>query len=410
MPASAPAVARALDPAEFASLLGPLGPWDAGRRVAVAVSGGADSLCLALLAHGWGDATAFIVDHGLRCESASEASWVAAVLQAKGMPARIITLTQLRHGPGLAARARAARYTALAAACREAGLVDLLLGHHAADQAETVLMRRRSGSGPSGLAGMAAVAERRSIRLVRPLLAIAPERLRQTLRERAQGWVEDPSNADPQATRTRLRAELAGCPAPESGHRQARARADAEAAAAAELARRAMIHPAGFAVMSPGPIGSLALGMLVRALGGRTHLPPADASASLAAEPRPATLAGVRLLPAGRLGPGWLLVREAAALAPAVPLVDGAVWDGRFRAVGVANADCTLGAVGLDAARLRGISPWSAVVLATLPAIRRNNVLSAVPHLAYGPDAASLGHVRLRHAGLPVGGAPFVVF
>lgn len=410
--ASVRAVASALSAPEFAALLAPLGPWDGPRRVAVAVSGGADSLCLALLARGWGDPTAFIIDHGLRPEAAAEAAWTAATLQSKGIPARVITLNGLQRGPAMAARARTARYAALTAACREVGLVDLLLGHHAGDQAETILMRRRQGSGPAGLAGMAALTEHHSVRLVRPLLGTAPDRLRQTLRQVSQAWVEDPSNADPQATRSRLRAELAG-QTPDLGHDEAAARTVAEAAAAAELAHRAAIHPAGFAIVSPGPLSPAALGALLRAIGGHGYPPAPRAVAALAAGLRSATLAGVRLLPAGRLGPGWLLVREAAALAGPVPLADGAVWDRRFRVTGAVASGCTLGALGPDAAQFRRRCCWPSAILYGLPAIRCNNVLCVVPHLAYGLGIAKFGlemGMRLHHAGLPVAGEPFVAF
>ena len=131
-----------------------LGPFGPGRHVAVAVSGGADSMALAVLAAGWGRPLALVVDHGLRQASAAEAEATLRRLHERGIPARLLMLHGLRPGPALQARARAARYGALTAACEEAGLVDLLLGHHGGDQAETIAMRRAAGSGPAGLAGM----------------------------------------------------------------------------------------------------------------------------------------------------------------------------------------------------------------------------------------------------------------
>jgi tRNA(Ile)-lysidine synthase len=132
--------------------------------------------------------------------------------------------------------------------------------------------------------------------------------------------------------------------------------------------------------------------------------------AALAASPAPATLAGVRLLPAGRLGPGLLLVREAAAMAPPVPAASGVLWDGRFRLAGVttvtqggmpgamsrvmsrtlisAMSGATLGALGDDAARFRARDGLPSAVLRTLPALRVDGTLVAVPHLLY-PDAAA---------------------
>jgi tRNA(Ile)-lysidine synthase len=238
------------------------------------------------------------------------------------------------------------------------------------------------------------------------LLATAPGRLRATLRHRGQTWVEDPSNADLRSTRVRLRAELDG--AVLSARPEGLARAKAEMAAAAELAVRAAVYPEGFAVLSPGRIGAGALAMLLRSIGAQRYGAAPRSAATLAACLRPATLAGVRVLPAGRLGPGWLLVREEAAMQPPVVLADGAVWDGRFRATGRPDGAFTLGALGADAVRFRHTSPWPAAVLAGLPALRRNNMLSAVPHLAYVQFDSGLEQVSVHHAGAPVCGAPFM--
>jgi tRNA(Ile)-lysidine synthase len=385
-----------------------LGPWGGGRRVAVAVSGGADSLCLAWLAAGWGEALALVVDHGLRAESAAEAAWAAAALAGFGVPARVLRLDGLARGPGLAERARRARRAALLGACVEAGLADLLLGHHAGDQAETVLMRRLAGSGADGLAGMAAVAAHGPCRLLRPLLGVAPGRLRATLRQAGLGWVEDPSNRDPAALRTRLRERLAGSGEAAGLLAEARGfaqrRQAAEAACAAVLARVAVLRPEGFAVMAPGPWPAAALAAVLRTVGGRAYPVGAAAVARLAGAPRAATLGGVRLLPAGRLGPGWLLVREAAAMAAPVAAGRGAVWDGRFRVVGEGDAALTLGALGDDARQGAG-SGLPAAVRRTLPALRRDGRVVAVPHEA--DNGAWRGGVVFEPP-QPAAGTPFV--
>jgi tRNA(Ile)-lysidine synthase len=358
---------------------------------------------LALLARGWaqaqgGSVLGLVVDHGLRAESTAEAEQAVARLASRGIAGRLLTLTNLPRGSALAARARAARYRALTAACAEAGILHLLLGHHAADQAETVLIRELGGSGPDGLAGMSALVETPSLRLLRPLLDVPPERLRAVLRAGGLAWTEDPSNTDPAALRPRLRAlrrDRAGAgPATRAlvagAAAHAATRAAQEARIAAILAARVRIHADGFAVLSPGPLPASALAALLRTIAGAAF-PPAPASvAVLAAAPGPATLGGVRLLPAGRLGPGLLVVREPAAMAPAVEARPGAVWDGRFRVLpGATPADgVMLGPLGAEAAALRSYSALPSVVLVTLPALRRDGVLVAVPHLCYGFPAA----------------------
>jgi tRNA(Ile)-lysidine synthase len=380
-----------------------LGPWDAARRVAVAVSGGADSLALAILAQGWGDPVAWIVDHGLRPGSAAEAEATRATLAARRMPARVLRLHGLTPGPGVAARARAARYAAMTAACREAGLVDLLVGHHAGDQAETVLMRQRRGSGPIGLAGMAALVETDDIRLLRPLLGYAPGRLRAVVDGAGLVPVEDPTNHDPHFTRARLRREIGEdraallATAAENGA----TRTVAEARIAAEMAARVSLHPEGFAVLSPGPVGGNTLAAVLRSVSGRRW--PVSGGGELARAPRAATLAGVRIMPAGRLGQGWLLVREAAAMSPPVAAHRGAVWDGRFRVLSDVTG-AVIGGSGPDAARPRGGKALPRAVLDSMPTFRCDPTLSEVLHLNY--HALHAG--RVSAACLPAAGAPFL--
>lgn len=408
---------------EFAARMAPLGPFELAPLLATAVSGGADSMALALLADAWarardGSVLAMVVDHGLRQESAAEAALTIQQLAERGIASKAIRLTDLHRGPALAERARAARYAALRAACAGHGILHLLLGHHAADQAETVLMRRQGNSGPAGLAAMPALTEQTGLRLLRPLLGIPPVRLRATLLAAGLSWVEDPSNRDERALRTRLRASLddpdgtgpttaALCKAAQAAgiDRAARDQATAEI-----LAHRAAIHPEGFSLLSPGPIDPAALAALIQMIGGAPFPPPTRSIASLAAAPHPATLAGVRLLPAGRLGDGLLLVREAASMQPPIPARAGATWDGRFRlpAGAVPPEDATIGALGTDAARLRRCSPLPSAVLRTLPALRRANCLVAVPHLLY-PDSATCAAAPVVFSPpRPAAGAPFL--
>jgi tRNA(Ile)-lysidine synthase len=418
------AFAPATDPvsaAEFSSLMAPLGPFEPAPHLAVAVSGGADSMALALLAAGWarargGDVVALVVDHGLRRGSDAEAAVARDRLAQRGIPARLLTLQGLEHGPALAARARRARYAALETACADEGILHLLLGHHAADQAETVAMRMLDRSGPAGLAGMAALGETQKVRRLRPLLPVPPGRLRAGLRAAGLAWVEDPSNADPAAQRARLRAlrgDVAGDgvatrAAVAAAVLRGRQRAAAEQALARELAARASIHPEGYAVLQPGPIDAVTLAALLRMLAGARYPPALHQVEKLAATPRAATLAGVRIMSAGRLRAGaWLLVREAAAMAPAVPAHVGTLWDGRFRLASDVPEGAMLGALGDDAAALRGASALPAAVLRTLPALRAQGILFAVPHLRYRDiDMCTVPAVVFDPAA-PAAGAPF---
>jgi tRNA(Ile)-lysidine synthase len=384
---------------DFAALMARFAPWPRARPVGVAVSGGADSLSLAFLAHRWGRAVGLIIDHGLRPESAAEAALTHARLASFGMASHVQTLA-LNPGPALAARAREARYNALARMAAEQGIVDLLVAHHAGDQAETVLMRTQAHSGPAGLAAMPALHETFGLRIIRPLLGTAPGRLRATLRQAGLAWVEDPSNANPKALRTRLRHSLndpdgageATCKLVADARHKAEARARAERETAAILAERVAIHPQGFAILSPGPIAPAALSALLRTLTGAPYAPSRSAVADLARDPKPATLAGVQILQAGRLGPGWLLVREAAAMADDIPAEQGALWDRRF-SLQAETPGATLGAIGPDAPALRMGLP--AAILRTMPALRRDGkLIDPTPATLFTPAT-------------PLAGAPF---
>jgi tRNA(Ile)-lysidine synthase len=163
-----------------------------GTAVTCAVSGGADSLALLLLARAAGcDVTAVHVDHGLRAGSAAEADVVAAAsarLGARFVSARVT----VAPGANLEARARAARYAALPP--------DVLTGHTADDQAETVLLNLLRGAGLDGLTGFDPA--RRPLRSLRRHETVALCA--------AAGFepVHDPSNDDPRHRRNRVRHEL----------------------------------------------------------------------------------------------------------------------------------------------------------------------------------------------------------
>jgi len=161
--ASVPGAAP-LDASGFARLMASLGPFESAPRIAVAVSGGADSLALALLAADWaaaqgGKAVALTVDHGLRPEAAAEARQVRRWLADCGISHFILAWRGPRSGADVQAAARAARYRLMGEWCARRGILHLLLAHHRDDQAETVLLRLARGSGLEGLAAMAPVSE-----------------------------------------------------------------------------------------------------------------------------------------------------------------------------------------------------------------------------------------------------------
>lgn len=233
--------------ADFAGALGR--PVAAGEVVALAVSGGPDSMAmLALAAAAWpGQVTAATVDHGLRLASRDEAAMVGDYCITIGAAHAVLHPAVPLDGPNLHARAREVRYALLARWAVGQDARVLATAHHVDDQAETFLMRAARGSGVAGLSGVRA-RQRRDVSfpagktgmvfdvfdldVVRPLLGWRRSDLRALAQSAGVPFVDDPGNADPRYDRTAMRALLAREPMldPVQIARAAAHAADADAA------------------------------------------------------------------------------------------------------------------------------------------------------------------------------------
>ena len=331
-----------------------LGGFESAPRLAVGVSGGADSLGLVLLAHEWargqgGSVLGLTVDHGLRPESSGEAERVGRWLAVRGIAHAVLRWDGDKPKTGIQAAARAARHRLLAERCSAEGILHLALAHHRDDQAETVLLRLARGSGIDGLAGMAPIRAAGPVRVIRPLLDLPHDRLVATCRAHGQDWIEDPSNRNPAFARARLRAAEDALSAEgldadrlaDTARRAARARAALEAGAASLLAGAAAVFPEGWIRLDPRPLRAapeeLGLRALVRCLlvvGGAPYPPKAEALERLFAEIMRGldggrTLGGCRILP--RRG-GLVIAREPAAATERATICPGETlwWDRRF--------------------------------------------------------------------------------
>jgi tRNA(Ile)-lysidine synthase len=183
-------------------------------RIGVAVSGGPDSLALLLLAAAArpGLVEAATVDHALRPESRSEAAMVAGICKRLAVPHQILTVEWAeKPASAIQERAREERYRLLTAWVRERDIEALATAHHLDDQAETFVMRLLRGAGVRGLAGMrrAAPAPGDDVPLLRPLLAWRHSELERICADAGLTPVADPSNADEQFERVRVRRALA---------------------------------------------------------------------------------------------------------------------------------------------------------------------------------------------------------
>ena len=179
---------------------------------AIAFSGGGDSTALvhALKDHPRAKCV-FIVDHALREGSDIEAESAARFAENCGYQAEILRWQHNSPVTAIQEKARCARYALMGEACRKLGIQYLLTAHSEDDQAETLLMRYERKTDWRGAAGMAELAyapvwpELALVKIVRPLLALSRECLRDYNRENKLKWVEDPSNQNRDYARIRAR-------------------------------------------------------------------------------------------------------------------------------------------------------------------------------------------------------------
>lgn len=381
------------------------------QKVAIAVSGGADSMCLAFLAKDIQPVVALVVDHRLRPNSTSEAQKVREILQEMGVES--ILLTWEHKAPpdaNIQMRARETRYELMRDWCVDQDVSIVLTAHHRDDQAETLLLRLARGSGVYGMAGMARTRNLgRGVTLMRPLLELPKCRLTATLEKAGIKWIEDPSNQNEDFDRVKARNLLREPPL--SGLTPARL---AATAGRLRRSRDALEHyeqrwldqmvdffDAGHAIFSassleaePQEITLRGLASIVRFAGGGGYIPRFEKLERLwlaLCKPdfRATTLGGAQFvpLPDGRI----LVYRELAAIAPKHSVNAGLVWDGRFVVESVPQGSLDaieIGALGDEGVKVvkdqmeveldvpRGVA-------ATLPAFYRAESLIAVPHLEY---------------------------
>ena len=419
---------RPIEAGEFAQAMAGLVPFEPGPRLALAVSGGVDSMALALLAAGWlrergGQGVALVVDHRLRPGSGDEARQVAQRCRAMGLGAEVLTREgMLPETGGIEAAAREARYALLEQACLAHRCLHLLVAHHADDQAETIALRAAAASGRDGLAGMSACVERAGHRLLRPLLGFPRSRLAATTAAAGLSWVEDPMNTDPRFARARLRSRGVGALPPPSG----RDRAHGEHRLLAALPGLVALDRFGVARLDRDAWRRLqhdlrvpVLARIALATGAGRYGPASsalgDLRSRLSGEGTVAATLGGCLWRAGRAH--VTVCREARNLPgvqdlhPGVPLL----WDGRHLVESTGEGLFVLPVAALgqdDLARLlplRRARGLTATASAVLPAILDLEGLAAVPHLGYArpggiPPVSAV--FRPRHALSPV---PFVV-
>lgn len=360
--------------------------------VAVAVSGGADSTALLLLAARTfhpDSITALSVDHGTRTAATGERARAAALACRLGVRFRALPVAPDGHGQ---ARWRDARLGALVAYCRDAGIPTLWLGQNGDDAIETAAIRLLAKGPLESLAGIAAARDLQGVRIERPLLQRSAREIRRGLMAAGIGWTEDPSNRSLAYKRAAIRRTLAATP----GNRATdaalvgrvaewRARHDRAVAQAWRLAARP--SPFGAVSFAAAAMAKLPASLRARLLrhaalmvaGHADRLRQADFEAAARLGP-PAALGGAQLLCQGGF---WWICRKADAIGRPAPLEPGMVWDRRCRVALAATPPPGDWAVGpLLGRRIGAMAELApAPVLDSLPAIADERGIVAVPHL-----------------------------
>lgn len=184
-----------------------------GKKWAVAVSGGADSLCLTLLLQEFCkkkniQLTALTVDHCIRKESAKEAEDVHSFCEKKGVFHVILKNTELIGDKSVEEEARRIRYALLTAYCQKECISHLFVAHQMEDQVETFLSRLARGSGVDGLSAIKPLTQKNGVTVVRPFLDVLKKDIISFLLKKNIEWVEDPMNQDTQYERVKWRKFL----------------------------------------------------------------------------------------------------------------------------------------------------------------------------------------------------------
>ncbi len=382
------------------------------RHIALAVSGGSDSIAMMRLADMWARSnvnpvklTVLTVDHGLRHEAAAEALQVSTWCKALSLRHHTLQWQGVKPKTGVQAKARNARYGLMSEWCAANGVDFLLTAHTLDDQAETVFMRQGRTGTVESLAGIWETAQWGGVKLFRPLLGQRRIALRTYLNQIGQTWIDDPSNDDVKFERVRVRKTLATELRPDQRMAEladiasvAGRTARALVAAAAQWVQQHLVsYPEGYGVI-PRPafchleadLQRRVLQQLIRLYGAGNRVDPSELdgiSAWILGDGlQHRTLGGAVM--AGRKH-SIVFGREAgrvSAVPTLVPESGEVLWDGRFMVKAPPGSQVVAVANLTGLARRKDIPSF---VQQAMPAILLHDGSVMVPHLGPGQGAAA---------------------
>lgn len=387
------------------------------RKIAVAVSGGCDSMALALLAYSWAKTPiiAITVDHRLRKESKDEAEQVSRWMQKHGIEHHILKWDGEKPPSNIQANAREARYNLLTEFCNQNRIKTLLVAHNKEDQAETLLMRLMRGSGIEGMCGISEDTNINEVRILRPLLDVNKNKLKSYLRKQQQGWIEDPSNRNEKFTRVQVRNFINNSPEPDllverlanSCKTLQQSNSYIEEKIKQDIKEVVNIRPEGYCILDIEKFKSLhkesaikILSRVIKSVGGEYYKPRFEKTDSLYKQilerKYNATLGGCEIFESkkqkewGKL----FIIKENAAPQHNLPLngKSSIIWDGRFMCslnkkdisgyyVGALTENGFAELLKSDKELSRVSLPRK--IIFSLPALQTLEKIVAAPHISY---------------------------
>jgi len=408
---------------EFSKVFANFGPFESTPEIAVGVSGGADSLLLALLLQKWvlkknGKLTALIVNHNLRSESITEIKSLKGWLRKRKINYKVFHWLGEKPKTGIQEIARSIRLKMLTDWCLQKGIIHLCLAHNLNDQAETFLIRLSRGSAVYGLSAMAPISVYKHARLLRPFLFIEKKRIILTLKKMKQNWIEDPSNKNTNFQRVRIRNIISlldkegidNNRLSETSKNLGRAKAAILENVSSLAAESVSIYPEGYVILdrrkflkAPEEIRLRLLSHILMCVSGK-EFPPRlknlerlNQRLCLSKSSISSTLHGCQIEFLKKLTPNNKITffREMASIQDKKILLNGKpyVWDNRFQVscdIKSKNTDiycAKLGTVGLkQVSKLfpdEGVALIPHKVKLTLPAVWAGRRLLSVPHLNF---------------------------
>lgn len=416
-------------PSFFNAAMQRAGGFETHPTIAIAVSGGADSIALMHFAKFWtdqrgGKCIALTVNHGMRAEAQQEAAFVHTLATSLGMQHHTLNIHLATSSSGLQQQARTKRYEAMEAFCTQHGILHLLTAHHADDNMETLAMHAWRSHSISELQGIPFIRYRPNLRLIRPLLNAQKSDLTQWLTTHYIPWKEDTSNHSDNYERNRLRKALRQFPIPPMQARQflahmACANLLVQNDYIARVLQSIRYFPAGYAQLDWSTWQTVPTEYVIRLLldichsiGNAKNSPRHHELLNLAnrlSDPtiKSTCLCGLQFARGRKQS--WYITRELAHVAPAITLFAHSLdeWDGRMmvQCADIPSAHFSLNVLGeqglTQLKESKKIGHWRELglpraAIATLPAIWHLDQLRYVPHIAIEIGAGLAAEITVK--------------